>query len=139
MRRQRIHKTCFFALVRKTFEERVDLGDSLLLLPDSQLRTKVRCPRCRSALPVERRFQVRDSGVLAAEFLINKTVFATANVVGPLPTQSEDTFFLATKFGRDGSPWRNPPREYYRGNFRGASGLVMIGKHPVLGLDGELL
>ena len=135
VRRQRIHKTCFFSYARNTFEEQVDLGDSLLLLPDSQLRTKLRCPRCREELPVERRFHVRDGGVLAADFLLNKTVFARANVDGPPPAQSEDTMFYGTKFGMDGSPGYKLQMAYYTGNFRLADGCSRAGGLPILGLD----
>ena len=55
---QRIHKNCFFAHARASFESKIAVGRSILLMPEDELQSTIRCPRCRHPLAVERRYMV---------------------------------------------------------------------------------
>ena len=57
---QRIHKNCFFAHARASFESKIVVGQSILLMPEEELQRTVRCPRCRHHLAVKRRYVVQN-------------------------------------------------------------------------------
>lgn len=53
---QLLHKGCFFAYARSVFEAPAFAGRSLLLMPEEELQSLLRCPRCRGRLGVDREF-----------------------------------------------------------------------------------
>lgn len=53
---QLLHKCCFFAYARSVFEDKVVKGVSILLMPEAELQKTLRCPRCRQALLVDRKY-----------------------------------------------------------------------------------
>ena len=105
--RQRIHKTCFFAYARSVFEKKVEQGASMILMPEAELQSLLRCPRCRSGLAVDRKYMVGGSGCLATEIQWPMDRTHICETVCPLPKEElpeHSLFFNVTTGGGDTPP-----------------------------------
>ena len=112
-RRQRIHKTCFFAYARSVFEQKVKQRHSLMFMPEKELQSMLSCPRCRSNIPIRRHYMEHE-GHLITEISSQGTVFVESMLVDRKDTQAEDTLFYTTHSGVERPATIEPPLRYCR-------------------------
>ena len=110
---QRIHKNCFFAHARASFESKIAVGRSILLMPEDELQSTIRCPRCRHPLAVERRYMVLNGRLCVdVQWPMDGTSFLEGRCTAGAEALPEQCLLFAVFVGdAETPPLDNPSRK----------------------------